>query len=487
MIIVIDLGHREIRAAVMDGNKVVKCFRAGTAGISGSSLGDMESSANEIKEALVKNNVTARKCRIVIPSSAAVIREMLVPRVVEKDIQGYVRTQFSGMMQINDKDVIQFLITAEDDEFITVLGFVIPSFLVEQCVKLAALAGMKCQRVELRMNALRKYLSRQDISSEEAYMVAMLENGRAEINLIEKSKLFVRTVELSKSAGNDSDNLLKNWAMSFNDALVTAPEQSDWTESFGQQIDTIINFQLTRNREMPVRKVYICGEVDERLQTDVSRRIQLPVEFLKEESKLPYIYAVGAGLETDPEHDFDLVAAIRKKSPQEIRIVRRYTIFGCLMAVIFAAQIVLGMVIGFGNDLTENEIDTIQAYLTDPEINEKADMAMDVEKVLKEQQLYNQILMLFNQEFDQAFRFQSSYVEGVYQQGQFQDISFEYISFQEGKLSIVGYAPDSFRAAEFASALESSRVAAEVSFQGYEKNYQNPGSKYKFQVTGVIQ
>lgn len=484
MTITLEIGHRVLRAAAVERGQILKCFRIEAPSVEGGQIVSPEETGKTLKKALLEQNIGVKTCKFLLPSSSAVIREIQVPKIVGKNTGSYVRTQFSAIMEVREDDLTDYISTVPGEDSDIVLGVLVRRQVAEQLLRTAAAAGLVCKNIGLRTDALRNFVSTKNIPADEAYIAAVVENDLAYIHLMEGKSLFVRIAQLNRQSSGEADSFLKDWAVSFNSALTAAEEQSSVIPSFAEQIESIINFQYSRNRTRPVKKVYLYGEADEHMRQEVADRLQLPVLFLSGPEELPYVIVKGASL-PGREGEINLLDAMKRKSPKSLRGRRNAAVFAGIMVLLLAAELLTGIGLQALNTNTVNKMDEIQMELNGKEFQEESAKAKEAEQLLKEQKQYNQLLKQYNSAFDKALRFNSSYIGGIYRQASARGVEIEYCDFADGILSITGTAADSSVAAKFAGDLEEQKIVREVSFEGYEKKQDSSSGSYKFKLTGT--
>lgn len=485
MTIILEIGHRVIRAAAVEKGKILKCFRIETPSAENGQVISCEEAGKSIRKAMLEQNISAKVCKFLLPSTASVIREIQVPKIIGKNTDSYVRTQFSAIMEVREGDLVDYLPTTQGDANDTVLGFLVRRPTAELLLKTASAAGLTCKCIGLRTNALQNFIRTKKIPRDEAYITAGIENNLASIHLFEGKSLFVRIAELNRQSSQEADSLLKDWAVSFNSALTAADEQSSYAPSFAEQIESIINFQYSKNRRKPVKNVYLYGEADEELRGELSRILQRPVLLLDDEKELPYVTVKGASMASG-DREINLLNAMRKKSPQIRRGRRNMAVFAGIMVFLLAAELLIGIGLQALNQRTVDRMDRVQQELTGKEFKEEYTGAKRTEQILKEQKQYNQLLKQYNKAFDKALRFNSSSLNGIYLLAAARSVNLEYCDYTDGVISITGNAADSSAAARFAGDLEEKDIISDVAFEGYEKKQDSQSGKYKFKLTGSV-
>lgn len=484
--ITLEIGHRVLRAAAVEKGQILKCFRIEAPSVEGGQIISPEETGKVLKKALLEQNIEARTCKFLLPSSSAVVREIQVPKIVGKNTGSYVRTQFSAIMEVRENDITDYIPTVSEKDSDIVLGVLARRQAVEQLLRTAEAAGLTCKGIGLRTDALRNFVSTKKMPEDEAYIVAGVENDLAYIHLFEGKGLFVRITQLNRDSRGEADSFLKDWAVSFNSAITAADNQSSVTPSFAEQIGSIVNFQYSRNRTRPVRKVYLYGEADERMRQEVAGRLQLPVMFLDDPEELPYVILKGASL-PGKQKEINFLSAMKRKSPRTLQSRRNMAVFAGAMVLLLVAELLAGIGFQTLNNKTENRMDEVQMELNGKEFQEESAKAKEADQLLKEQKQYNQLLKQYNSAFDKALRFKSSYIKGIYRQASARRVKIEYCDYTDGVLSITGTAADSSVAARFAGDLEAKKIVREVSFEGYEKKQDSDSRSYKFKLTGSIE
>lgn len=483
MILSLDLGSHRIMAAVVDKDEAVKQFTIEAPGVEKGRIGNLQETAKLVQEALQQNKVKVNQCAFVLPSTVAVTKEMQVPRVSRGDLLKLVRTNFSGITEVGDDHAVDYLPLGTEGEMDAVLGLLVRKSLIIQCVALAKLLGMRCRKVDLHMNALRKYLSRRELLGGGAFIAVCLEGASAEINLFENGRLFIRMAELEGKT--EQDALLKNWAMSFNSNLMAAQEQDQRARSLAEQVRGIIQFQLSRNGQMPVSRVYFYGDAEKSLIEGMAAGILPEVAPLDEsEEWLPYLNAVGATL--SPSQELDLMDSLRQASQKQTQSWKNMLVFIAALAAVALLCVALGTMLIAQNSVVEGKMTQLELYLNSPETIAAQQSAKQAQSLLISQQRYNKTLERFNIKFAQQFRLGAYHVGGIFEEAQLYAVSVAYFDYDQGVISMTCYAKDSTVAAEFARALDDQDWADEVEFKSYAKESDEAERGYKFQLSGIM-
>lgn len=479
----LDLGSHRIMAAVVEKDEAIMQFTIEAPGVEKGRIGNLQDTAKLVQEALRQNKVKAKQCTFVLPSTVAVTKEMQVPKLSRGDMLKLVRTNFSGVTEVGNEHTVDYLPLGADGEMDAVLGLLVRKSLITQCVAFAKLLGMRCRKVDLHMNSLRKYLGRQELLGSGAFIAVHLEGASAEINLFENGRMFIRMAELEGKT--EQDALLKNWAMSFNSNLMAAQEQDQRARSLAEQVRGIIQFQLSRNGQMPVSRVYFYGDAEKSLIEGLAAGVLPEVVTLSEsEEWLPYLNAVGATL--DPPQDLDLLGCLRQSTHEQIVARKNMLVFATALAAVVALCAALGTMMVAQNALVENKMTKLESYLNSAETIAAQKSAREAQTLLVSQRRYNKTLERFSNKFERQFRLGASHVGGIFEQAQLYGVTVAYFDYDQGMISMTCYAQDSTVAAQFARSLDDQDLADNVEFQSYAKESDEAERGYKFQLSGIM-
>ena len=213
-------------------------------------ISDMENVFKRLANELSDRNVKARQCEFLLPASFALTRELTLPKVSDAKLMPLISAQIEqSLPDIKNYvlDYIEFASDAADKR--TLLAVLLPVRLVEQYLNLASRLELKCTGIDLRFAKLRRTVRK--LVNDRAFIVVDLLPGEAEVSLFEEDKVFVKSRELT-----ERDNTLADWGITFASAGPDSAEQADMLAGI---INSLIQFQTSRNRDIPVENIYAVG------------------------------------------------------------------------------------------------------------------------------------------------------------------------------------------------------------------------------------
>lgn len=224
---------------------------------------DVEKLATFLRSELPLNEV--KSCGFVLPDSCAIFKEITLPKLKKKAVNTAVYAKLLSELH-GDKDVVIDYVTQSDDSekggMLSLLCTIVRKETIRSTLELASKLGLKCEEIDLRFSALRKYLAERGFISVSPIIVANITPAQAEVNLFEGNRAYVKTAAISKK--EDTDGLLKDWALSYNDTMLEERQDNDQiVEIVGKQIWNLLQFQLSRNSSNPVTSIYIYGTIPE--------------------------------------------------------------------------------------------------------------------------------------------------------------------------------------------------------------------------------
>lgn len=486
MIASFELGKNKIFAVLMEGETVIHRFSVDVKSLDGSRIGDPEECAAALRENLAQLEDKVKQCIFTVPMSMVVSREMNAPKnLSSKNMVSFVGTNLQSLVEINeDEYVAECVYLDKTGDTDVILGIAMRRDNIERCLTVAKLCKLKCVRIDLRVNALHQYMKRSAMLGDRACMAVRVSGSSAEICLFEENRMFNRIVELEAGTDQDTDSLLKNWAVSFNDSIIAAGEKTEKTESLIDKLETLRNFQIGRNRQKPVDNIYFYGDTADVQMDDVQRSMGVQVHEMAALEDMPYIVAIAAaGFGND---DLNLLSAFHQNTHKE-KQQRGFLIqIAGVAAVFFVISLAATGILAWNNSHMERKIAEMQSYMTASDTAAKIKEAQSISRQLTAQSQYNEVLKEFNEALETQFRYRSTYIEGVLQVAQTYGVTVDYYDYSDGTLNMTCAAPDSSVAAMYSKTIEESGWASEVTFVGYEKDQKENGSDYAFTIRGTV-
>lgn len=481
MTISIDLGQQKLFVTVMNQYTPQNCFTLET-GVERGKITNPTETAAALTKALKEKGIKAKTCIFVLPSTAVLLKEMAVPFLKRESLLQLVRTNFSSFTEAGGEFAVDY-IPMEKGENSTLMGVLIKKQFLTQCTTLAKLAGLRCTRIDIHPSAILRYRNIFGKGIEKPEILVHMSSNLAEIILIDRNTIFTRMVELTEET--PQDNLLKNWAMSVNDSLLSDQDDNHKRRTVVEQIRSISRFQLSRDGQRPVEIVSLYGEVEEELYREVEDVVDgVVMPLSSEKEQLPYLNAIGAS--RGGKSSFNLLDSLKQHSGSQIKASRLKLVMISIMALVLAAEVGAGLAVWQENERLKSEIKASDDYLNAPETKEDLRYAQYNQILYEEQRLYNNTLAYYQEQFEQEYRIGSKKVNAIYDQAAGYEVTIFYYEYKEGDLVLRCNAPDSTVAAEFAKSLQQQGIADEVSFAGYalEVGVVSPG--YRFEVKAAL-
>ena len=306
MIISLDIGTKKIAVTALEKNGAHSHFMipAPSNYIIDGHIQNLDDLALTIDSALKERNLTAKKAVFVLPSSHAMYKEFTIPKVPEKQILPMLYSQISATIENSSEFVIDYIFLYSEKtgegEMYTVLGTIIHKDIVTQYLELCRKLNMTCLNVDLRFNALRKYiLSNPHPIGDTVYMAVNLTEDEFEINLIDQQRIFVKSIPLKNQILEGVPGMLLNWTVNY---AGEPPRYGDTTDSVVNilvtQLTNMIQFQQSKG-DYSVDNIYIYGDIGnlEAIVNKASMALERDLLYLSSDKEaLAFINTVGAVL-----------------------------------------------------------------------------------------------------------------------------------------------------------------------------------------------
>lgn len=219
----------------------------------GQSLGDIGIFSEIIRNAIRDNGFTSKTASITIGSSSVVYKAMEAPKIkVPKVLSKVIATEMKKNI-INSQEVMvaDYIELKENENTLDVFGIMMPRYLVESYQSLLVRCGLQPVSMQVYTSSVFNIVSElYNFSDLSGYIfVNIMKNKEIHLIMFEKyESIFSRTVKIETNA------LEINRSMSEEDLDATVSSVVD-------HISKMIQFQSSRNRHAPIRKVFMVGEL----------------------------------------------------------------------------------------------------------------------------------------------------------------------------------------------------------------------------------
>ncbi len=196
-----------------------------------------------------------KQCEIVFPASFAVVREISLPKAPKRKLPSLLRGQLEGGIPDIDRYAMDYIQLEQNDGGQTLLAILVQNRIVEQYLSLCAKLKLKCTAMIPRFERIRRAARGMGWGSS-ANIVIDLMPGSAEVSLLsgDTGSVFVRSAELL-----EQDNSLADWGIAF---AANAQNESAKVDALFERVNSLIQFQAGRRRDVPVSAVYATGETE---------------------------------------------------------------------------------------------------------------------------------------------------------------------------------------------------------------------------------
>ncbi|MEG1547996.1 MAG: hypothetical protein RR232_06355 [Clostridia bacterium] len=194
-----------------------------------------------------------RQCEFVLPASFAITQEVSLPRVKKSRILPLLRGQLEGGIADIGRYVVDYIPFSDDFDTLTLLAVLMEKKLIGQYIMLAERLSLKCTGIQLRFARLRRMMMQNKVT-DTAFVIADIMPGEAELSLFEGGSVFVRSVRI-----DEADSTLSDWGIAFASA---GPDITQQAAIVADGINSLIQFQDSRNRDLPVSAIYATGDTE---------------------------------------------------------------------------------------------------------------------------------------------------------------------------------------------------------------------------------
>lgn len=325
----IDIGSKYIYMVLGKGASPIKLFKAikiptPLNSYLNGQLVNIPAIGESIQSALTQNQISCKSLTFSINSPAIVSREMVVPKLKPSELTVVVQNEMIQVMGGSSKEIlvdyiISDLIEQDGGEAYKVVVTAVPEELVRGYVELGSMLNIEIKFIDLSSNTLSKVGIIDSIFPESPYIMAHIGQNSLIINLIDgNKKLFSRSIVIN----NDfmTNELFNNqYIPELNSDFINlnlSPRNLDldpvlqniiqpYLSNISDNISKIIQFQLSKNNQRPIQKVFISGGVANITGLDslLTKSLSIPVSiyqnptFVKADFNynfFEYIGAIGA-------------------------------------------------------------------------------------------------------------------------------------------------------------------------------------------------
>lgn len=281
----IDIGSKYISMALGEGissiklSKVIRILTPLKSYFQGQLI-DIPAIHDTIQSALTENQISCKDLIFCINNPSIVSREMIVPKLKQSELTIIIQNEMlQAMGGPNKKFLVDYVIAdqIEQDggEAYKVIATAVSEDLVANYVELASMLKIKIKYIDLTSNTLSKVVSIDNIFPEDPYIIAHIGQNSLIINLMDHNKkLFSRSIVINSEFM--ANELFENqYIPHINSNFVNLNLTPQYLETdpvlqniiqpyfsnIADNISKIIQFQVSKNNERPVKKVFVSGGV----------------------------------------------------------------------------------------------------------------------------------------------------------------------------------------------------------------------------------
>lgn len=288
MLLSIDLSGDEIRILQCDTNgkkiavKQYAEFDFPEAGINGGIL-NQAIMQRALTGFITQGKFTAKKAVITVNSSAVVVKELTIPQVKASEIRGIITNNVKQFTNAKQDYIVDYIIIGtvfqENANFYRVLAFLIPKAIVEMYKTLLLSCGLVPYSMDVLTHAIFKLVRADNVYGDyKTIIFAGLNKSALDLYIIEdRDKIIYRNVPVEEKASMmESEFVLSVSSPSM--AVSEADNKYRYMDVTAENISKMVQFQLIKNKENPVQKVFLCsGKADDEvLSARISEAVRIP-------------------------------------------------------------------------------------------------------------------------------------------------------------------------------------------------------------------
>lgn len=219
----------------------------------GQNLGDIGIFSEIIRNAIRDNGFTSKTASITIGSSAVVYKAMEAPKIkVPKVLAKVIATEMKkNIINSQENMVADYIQLREKEDNLDVFGIMMPRYLVESYQNLILRCGLQPVSMQVYTSSLFNLVTElYNFSDLTGYIFAnVMKNKEMHLIMFEKYEdIFARTVKIETNSMEIKSSMSEEDSESAISSIV-------------DHISKMIQFQSSRNRHAPIRKVFMVGEL----------------------------------------------------------------------------------------------------------------------------------------------------------------------------------------------------------------------------------
>lgn len=309
--------------------------------------------AKQIKIAIDSNRMESNKVIFSLASTKVVTKEVIIPSVKPKQIEGIITMNAKEYFPINlDEYLINYTVlekieavTEEDNDKLKIMVMAMPEDMVNMYYEMASTLGFKIKAIDFVGNSTYQALKMQVDDSPS--VVIQVENDATIINIMNKKVLQLqRTIPYGKSVVVNA--LMDAARMKYDPALrrlqedpilhtqLGEDEVTDSLQILISNVSRVIDYYSTRNANATIEKAYIIGNATTIINFSelFGNELRLPVESLEvlkgiatdkktyvESSMIPS-YLINIGAFMSPVNFAPKSVEAENKSADDVRIYK---------------------------------------------------------------------------------------------------------------------------------------------------------------------
>lgn len=457
-----------------------------------------------IQEALQSHEIHAKEVLLTIQSEYLINKTFKIPQVKPKELPSVLRQEMMLLLETDIEYILYHGQPVEEKGAMYVNVSALPKKIVEGAIELVKEFKGQLKGFYTHEYAMTKYIEMQ--KNAKTFMIADIGSQRMQLYLFEKGtnvyrqniQINTKQHEMTFSSLNELQgvkqdfkdvNLLKEH---FNVQPIAEETLTTYLNDLASQLQNMSLFQLNRNAQAPVEKIYLCGGVAhieglcEYLENELGVSVKLLSDWLFQDTKLPngplsFVNALNLlAVSGAKEHDFIKGYKDYQKAHQKIHL---RTLVGMgILGTQLALMALFGMTQLWEHITLKREITKINAVLNDESLNQQIEQVRT--KQNKQYQMQQTLVALeaVKTDIKQHPVLDLAFFKTL-ELGKPQDVIIEATAYEEGVLHLYCHSTSKESIVQYVSYLRKLPIATNTIYSGF--NLEN--GQYLFQVDMALE
>ena len=275
MPLVIDIGSKYIHLTQGKNKGKLRCksVRVPEGSIANGEILNVEALAQVIKKTIKEQCYQKGKVTFLVHTSEMAVKEAELPKVKPREMQILLEQGMLGLLSAEERYLMDYKIveTASEQSHKTMI-VAMPQALIAGYMQLAKAIGIKKCKIDIHQNSITKLMKNQKLEEGKIIVLANIGNSMLHLHLFDgKSRLFSRSVPINTEQYKDT--LILMGQLRDEEAFLKldlAPDRleenpilfnllSPYLSSILSEIQTMLQFQLSRASQNPVSTIYLYG------------------------------------------------------------------------------------------------------------------------------------------------------------------------------------------------------------------------------------